>query len=91
MLMIGNCRCWAVILKFIYGGKIFTVKQELGNKAKNIPHYMLRKPDGRVVHFKRVCNILPPPFSNFLFLGVIETSGKNRKKRGSKNGESEKF
>jgi hypothetical protein len=78
--LIGNCKCCAYILKFIYGGKIFTIKREIGPKGIDIPHYMLRKPNGRIVHFKRICNILPPPFSNILFIGIIETSG-NKKRR----------
>ena len=82
--MIGNCRCWAIILKCIYGGEIFTINRELGIKGKNIPHYMLKKPNGRVVHFKRICNILPPPFQNIVFIGRIETSGSKRKKNNVK-------
>lgn len=78
--LVGNCKCYAYILYLIYGGEVFTIKQEIGPKANNIPHYMLRKPNGKVVHFKRIFNILPPPLSNLLFIGVIETRGKKRKR-----------
>jgi hypothetical protein len=82
MYFIGNCYCWSLILKMIYGGKIFSINQELGPKGMDVKHYMLRGRDGKVRHFKRVCNILPPPFSAFLFVGKLETSGK--KKRSAK-------
>lgn len=79
MYCIGNCYCWSHILRLIYGGTIFTVSQELGPKGANVRHYMLRDRNGKVRHFKRVMNILPPPFSNLVFIGKIESSGKRRK------------
>lgn len=83
--LVGNCKCYAYILKLIYGGEIFTISREIGPKGNNVPHYMLRKPNGKIVHFKRIMNILPKPFSNVFFIGVIETSGSKRRLR-AKNG-----
>ena len=55
---------------------MFTICRELGPKGNNIKHYMLRKPNGRIVHFKRIMNIVPPPFQNAVFIGIIESSGR---------------
>lgn len=79
MYFIGNCYCWSLVLKMIYGGKIFSIDGEFGPKGMNVKHYMLRGRDGRVRHFRRVFNFLPPPLSTFLFVGKIESSGKRRK------------
>lgn len=79
--LIGNCFCWAYILKFIYGGEVFSVAQEPFFKGRNVRHYMLRDRNGKIRHFKRVFNFLPPPFCNFIFIGKLEISGKRKKKR----------
>lgn len=81
MYCIGNCYCWALIFKLIYGGEIFSVKQEFGQKAKNVRHYLLKKPNGRIVHFKRTVNILPPPLSAFFFIGKIESREKKKRRQ----------
>lgn len=75
----GNCFCWAVILRCIYGGKIFTVANEPGAKGRRIRHYMLRDRTGKVRHFKRVFDPLPPPLCFFFFFGILESSGGKRK------------
>ena len=69
--LIGNCYCWALILKLIYGGKIFYIKNESGKWGNNFKHYMLKDKNGRIRHFKRCLNILPNPLSYFLFIGTI--------------------
>jgi hypothetical protein len=79
--LIGNCFCWAYILKFIYGGEVFSVSQEPFFKGRNVRHYMLRDRNGKIRHFKRVFNFLPPPFCNFIFICKLEISGKIKKKR----------
>lgn len=79
--LIGNCYCWAYLLKLWYGGEVFSICRELGPKGQNVKHYMLKKPNGRIVHFKRMMNVFPTPFQNLIFVGIIETSG--RKKHGS--------
>ena len=78
--LIGNCFCWAYILKFIYGGEVFSIEQEPFFKGRNIRHYMLRDKNGKIRHFKRVFNFLPPPFCNFIFIGKLEISGRKRKR-----------
>lgn len=80
IIFIGNCVCWSIIFKVIYGGKIKSIERELGCKPKNVKHYVLVKPAGGVVHFKRLFNILPPPLSNVLYVGKIEHSGKKKEK-----------
>lgn len=42
--LIGNCYCWAYILKLWYGGEVFAICRELGPKGNNVKHYMLKKP-----------------------------------------------
>ena len=80
MYCIGNCYCWAYILKLRYGGEIFTHGSELGTKGRQIEHYMLRDRNGTVRHFKRVFDFLPKPFCYYCFIGKIERSGKNKKR-----------
>lgn len=81
MLLPGNCYCWSIILRCIYGGQIFTISNEPGEAGRNIKHYMLRDRKGRVRHFKRVYDVLPVPLCHYLFLGRIESSGKRRRKK----------
>jgi len=63
----------------IYGGSIFTIKEEVGPKGRTIKHYMLRDRNGKIRHFKRVFDFLPPPLCFIIFVGKIESSGKRRK------------
>lgn len=79
--LIGNCFCYAHIMRLIYGGEIFTVEQEPFAKGRRVKHYMLRDRNGKIRHFKRILNFLPPPFCNFLFLGKIEVSGKKKRRK----------
>lgn len=81
MYCIGNCYCWALILRMFYGGEIFVHGSEIGAKGRPVTHYMLRDRNGRIRHFKRVLDIFPPPFCFLCFVGKIEASGKNRKNR----------
>lgn len=76
MYSIGNCYCWALILKLIYGGEIFTVESELGDKGRQIRHFMLKDANGRVRHFRRVFDFLPPPLCFCCFFGKLERSGE---------------
>ena len=80
MITIGNCYCWAIILKVIYGGEIFTVDGEFGVNGRNVTHYMLKDRNGRVRHFRRTYDFFPEPFCYWVFLGRIESSGKRKKK-----------
>lgn len=80
ILVPGNCFCWAIILKCIYGGKIFTIANEVGENARNVRHYMVRDRNGRVRHFKRIYDFLPEPYCLFFFIGALERSGRKRKK-----------
>lgn len=80
MYCLGNCYCWALILRFRYGGEIFTLGSEIGAKGREIEHYMLRDRNGRVMHFKRVFDFLPDPLCYLCFVGRIERSGKSKRK-----------
>jgi hypothetical protein len=80
MYCIGNCYCWALILKIFYGGKIFTHGSEIGAKGRDIKHYMLRDKKGKIRHFKRVFDFLPKPFCFFCFFGRFESSGRKVKR-----------
>ena len=81
MYFVGNCFCWAWILKFIYGGELFTLGSEIGAKGQEVEHYMLRDRNGTVRHFKRVFDFLPEPLCYYCFIGKIEQSGKRKKKK----------
>ena len=76
MYCIGNCYCWALILKLFYGGEIFTVDTEIGDKGREVRHFMLKDKHDRVRHFKRVLDFLPPPLCFCCFIGKLERSGK---------------
>jgi hypothetical protein len=78
MYCIGNCYCWALILKFFHGGEVFTLGSEVGAKGREVEHYMLKDRNGRIRHFKRVFDFLPEPLCYFCFIGKIEKSGKNK-------------
>ena len=80
MYFVGNCFCWALILKCIYGGELFTLGSEIGAKGQEVEHYMLRDKNGTIRHFKRVLNILPYPLHLYFFVGKIESSGKKRRR-----------
>lgn len=79
--LIGNCFCYAYLMKVIYGGQVFTVENEPFHKGRQVKHYMLRDKNGKIRHFKRIFNFLPPPFCNFIFVGKIEISGNKKNKR----------
>jgi len=81
MYCVGNCFCWAWILKFIYGGELFTLGSEIGAKGQEVEHYMLKDKNGTIRHFKRVLNILPYPLHLYFFVGRIESSGKKRRRK----------
>jgi len=81
MYCVGNCFCWALILKLIYGGQIFTLGSEIGAKGQEVEHYMLRDRNGTIRHFRRVLNILPRPLHLYFFVGKIERSGKRKNKK----------
>jgi len=84
MYCIGNCYCWALILKLIHGGQVFAINQELGVRGRNVKHYMLKDRNGRIRHFKRTFDFLPPPLCFLCFVGKIESS-KRRKRRAKNN------
>lgn len=86
----GNCFIWAIILRAIYGGKIFHVLGPFGPEGQEVKHYMVRDKTGTVRHFKRVADFLPKPFCYYMFLGTIERSGKRRVKNARKNISSKK-
>lgn len=81
LVLPGNCYIWAHILKFFYGGEIFFIMGPFGPNEEIIKHYMIRDKYGTVRHFKRYMDFLPAPFCYFIFLGVIERSGKRRVKK----------
>lgn len=80
MYCLGNCYCWSLILRGIYGGEIFTLGQEIGPKGRAVKHYMLRDRNGKIRHFKRMFDIFPPPLCFLCFVGKIEVSGKRKRK-----------
>jgi hypothetical protein len=84
MYAIGNCFICAYVLRVIYGGEVFTMGSELGPKGRDIKHYMLRDKNGRIRHFKRKIDFLPPPLCYYCFIGKIESSGKKRKRKWKK-------
>jgi hypothetical protein len=81
LLLPGNCYIWAIILKSIYGGRIFHIMGPFGPDGQDIKHYMVRDRKGKIRHFKRVMDFLPKPLSYYLFLGRLESSGKRRNAR----------
>jgi len=83
MYSVGNCYCWALILKLFYGGEIFTLGSEIGAKGHDVEHYMLRDRNGVIRHFKRVLDILPHPLHFYFFVGKIERSGKKKTKQSN--------
>lgn len=81
MYCVGNCYCWAHILKLFYGGKVFKHGSEIGPRGRRVEHYMLRDRNGRIRHFKRVYDFLPFPLCFLCFIGKIESSGKKGRKK----------
>jgi len=66
---------------FIHGGKIMTTEYELGEQGRNIRHFVLKDRTGKLRHFRRVFDFLPPPLCYLVFIGKFETSGNKGRKR----------
>ena len=85
MYCVGNCYCWAFILKLRYGGEIFTHGSELGAKGREVEHYMLRDRNGTVRHFKRVFDFLPSLYVTIVSLVRLNNLVKERRKNENSN------
>ena len=71
-MIFGNCLFFAVWVKARYCAKLMWIRRP----NEICPHWYCKMPNGNIIHFKLVSDVLPFPFNYLLFKGKVAKLGK---------------